>query len=369
MFQLGIVIFNDFRISKIVQILCVKFVLSVLSLCSASSSLAAYVTSINENLTIHSNLEMTNAGDNGFVVNKDIEQEFQFALSSKVEGEEARVTLVIDGEEVESYYSMLPYGFSSSDYQLADPSKNTHDLSIHLISAIGSTEKMDIRLNHGYQVEDGSSQSVSVTSDQIKKVSRKTKPKKLSKAKAAALKKKKAAKAKAAALKKKKAAKAKAAALKKKKAAKAKAAALKKKKASRAKVASRKNKKRNNSEPVMMALDTRSQYADSLSVESERANSRKKNKKKVYGKVGTLNWLAPQYRSNGESIDENEIIGYRVFIGEHINFLTKYKDTYESKDTSISIENIKPGTYYFAVSAIDIAGLISKASVPVLINL
>mgnify|MGYP002065096227 FL=1 len=76
----------------------------------------------------------------------------------------------------------------------------------------------------------------------------------------------------------------------------------------------------------------------------------------------SLSWRAPAARVDGESLPLTEIAGYRIYYGTRsgqYEFQTPIDDAYTS---SITIDDLPVGTYYFVMTTVDVNGLESGYS-------
>jgi|AntRauTorckE5430_2_1112549.scaffolds.fasta_scaffold00221_16 hypothetical protein len=85
--------------------------------------------------------------------------------------------------------------------------------------------------------------------------------------------------------------------------------------------------------------------------------------KELYG-TATLSWQAPLSRENGNSLTMGEIGSYEVRYGlsadlESVNTSVQVED---GQRMSYTVEGLLPGTWYFAIQTVDIAGLKSEWS-------
>ena len=81
-------------------------------------------------------------------------------------------------------------------------------------------------------------------------------------------------------------------------------------------------------------------------------------------RVGSVNlsWRAPAERVDGESLALTEIAGYRIYYGTRsgqYDFQAPIDDAYTS---SITIDDLPVGTYYFVMTTVDVNGLESGYS-------
>lgn len=75
-----------------------------------------------------------------------------------------------------------------------------------------------------------------------------------------------------------------------------------------------------------------------------------------------LKWIAPTTRSDGSVLNLSEIGGYVIYIGTNSSDLTLAVDLQDAEATSYVIEDLKPGTYFVAVTAYDVDGNASSYS-------
>jgi hypothetical protein len=76
----------------------------------------------------------------------------------------------------------------------------------------------------------------------------------------------------------------------------------------------------------------------------------------------SLSWRAPAERVDGESLPMTEIAGYRIYYGTssgQYDFQAPNVDAYTS---SITIDDLPVGTYYFVMTTVDVNGLESGYS-------
>jgi hypothetical protein len=76
----------------------------------------------------------------------------------------------------------------------------------------------------------------------------------------------------------------------------------------------------------------------------------------------SLSWRAPAERVDGESLALTEIAGYRIYYGTRsgqYDFQAPINDAYTS---SITIDDLPVGTYYFVMTTVDVNGLESAYS-------
>jgi hypothetical protein len=78
----------------------------------------------------------------------------------------------------------------------------------------------------------------------------------------------------------------------------------------------------------------------------------------VQGQIN-LSWTAPSSRMDGTPLAISEIDGYTIYIG---NSQSSLQATLETDQSSASIKNLEPGTYYLAVTVTDSEGLESGYS-------
>ena len=76
----------------------------------------------------------------------------------------------------------------------------------------------------------------------------------------------------------------------------------------------------------------------------------------------SLSWRAPAERVDGENLPMREIAGYRIYYGKRsgkYDFRAPIDDAYTS---SITIDDLPVGTYYFVMTTVDVNGLESGYS-------
>ncbi|HEY6126413.1 MAG TPA: putative Ig domain-containing protein [Steroidobacteraceae bacterium] len=78
--------------------------------------------------------------------------------------------------------------------------------------------------------------------------------------------------------------------------------------------------------------------------------------------IGTalLQWMPPTHREDGTPL--NNLAGYRVYYGEAPTNFTEVVSLTNAGLTSYLVENLATGTWYFAVTAVDAAGVESPLS-------
>lgn len=70
--------------------------------------------------------------------------------------------------------------------------------------------------------------------------------------------------------------------------------------------------------------------------------------------TATLEWLAPTTTTDGSPL--NYLVGYRIYYGKNV---TRMDTTIELRNPGVLtyvVENLAPGTYYFAVTAVTTTG-------------
>ena len=75
-----------------------------------------------------------------------------------------------------------------------------------------------------------------------------------------------------------------------------------------------------------------------------------------------LSWSAPTTRTDGTFLALSELVGYRIYLGTAPDALELSEEIVGVSETAISITDLPPGTYYFAVTAYDADGLESGFS-------
>lgn len=74
----------------------------------------------------------------------------------------------------------------------------------------------------------------------------------------------------------------------------------------------------------------------------------------VSGDAATLEWLAPTTTTDGAPL--NQLVGYRIYYGTDVS---RMHETIEVRNPGVLtyvVENLAPGTYYFAVTALSASG-------------
>ena len=73
-----------------------------------------------------------------------------------------------------------------------------------------------------------------------------------------------------------------------------------------------------------------------------------------------LSWTAPTTNSDGSAL--TDLKGYHIYYGSSADLLTVQIDVNSASTTSYTVTNLTPGTWYFAVTAFNSAGLESNLS-------
>jgi len=76
--------------------------------------------------------------------------------------------------------------------------------------------------------------------------------------------------------------------------------------------------------------------------------------------TATLTWTAPTQRTDGSAL--TNLAGYRIYWGTESRNYTKSVEIDNPAVTSYVIENLGPGTHYFATTAVDANGAESAYS-------
>ncbi len=81
--------------------------------------------------------------------------------------------------------------------------------------------------------------------------------------------------------------------------------------------------------------------------------------------TATLSWVAPSTRVDNSALSMSEIGGYKVYMGTSASTsdLSLYEDINDPYQMELVVEDLSPGTYYFAVTAYDQYGVESDFSV------
>src|SRR5690606_11346382 len=76
----------------------------------------------------------------------------------------------------------------------------------------------------------------------------------------------------------------------------------------------------------------------------------------------TLVWSVPTKRVDGSPIDPDDLLGYRVFFGTSAASLTEEIELQDPAVTQLRVNDLPPGTCFFAIQAIDNNGHASPLS-------
>lgn len=90
-----------------------------------------------------------------------------------------------------------------------------------------------------------------------------------------------------------------------------------------------------------------------------------------FGAIGAMNlsWLAPTERENGERLFEYDLYGYLVSYENTSNSQVGTQEiTVMANNTSTTLSGLESGVYEVKVAAIDVNGLYSQFSEPVIIT-
>ncbi|MGM0767797.1 MAG: fibronectin type III domain-containing protein [Pseudomonadota bacterium] len=86
-------------------------------------------------------------------------------------------------------------------------------------------------------------------------------------------------------------------------------------------------------------------------------------------RVPALTWHAPLTREDGSPLKPGQIHGYRIYFRlKHRSQLTMIRVD-DPGQNRFSLGNLPPGAYEFSITAVDGAGLESRRSAPVSVNL
>jgi hypothetical protein len=77
-------------------------------------------------------------------------------------------------------------------------------------------------------------------------------------------------------------------------------------------------------------------------------------------RAATLEWTAPTTQTNGAALAD--LAGYRIHYGKSASSLTQTIEVRNPGISSYVVENLAPGTYYFAVTAFNSRNLESERS-------
>lgn len=75
-----------------------------------------------------------------------------------------------------------------------------------------------------------------------------------------------------------------------------------------------------------------------------------------------LEWSIPEAREDGAALELNEIDGYVISYGVEAGNLENILEVGSGTDTSYIVEDLEPGTYYFAIATVDIDGVQGASS-------
>lgn len=81
---------------------------------------------------------------------------------------------------------------------------------------------------------------------------------------------------------------------------------------------------------------------------------------KVADDAARVSWVPPTARTDETPLPPEEIDGYRVYWGETEATVTE--NSVGTTETTYTVTGLAPGTWYFAVRAIDTNGLVSDLS-------
>lgn len=76
----------------------------------------------------------------------------------------------------------------------------------------------------------------------------------------------------------------------------------------------------------------------------------------------SLSWTPPSTRIDNSPVVPSEIGGYRVYYGNDSTQLQLLKEITDPTQTTMTTQDLAPGTYYFAIAAFDSFGTESKVS-------
>jgi predicted phage tail protein len=75
-----------------------------------------------------------------------------------------------------------------------------------------------------------------------------------------------------------------------------------------------------------------------------------------------LSWSAPTTRENGQALAVSDLSGYEIYYTTDDPKVTGTVKVSGGSSSSYTIQNLAPGTYHFAMAAVDASGLKSKLS-------
>ncbi len=75
-----------------------------------------------------------------------------------------------------------------------------------------------------------------------------------------------------------------------------------------------------------------------------------------------LTWTAPLLRENGTLLSPSELVGYQIYYTIEETGESTMIEIDDINADHYELKNLAPGTYYFAVTAVDSTGLVSQLS-------
>lgn len=78
--------------------------------------------------------------------------------------------------------------------------------------------------------------------------------------------------------------------------------------------------------------------------------------------TASLAWSAPTESTDGSALSSNSLSGYRIYHGTVATSLNQVIDVTGSANTQYVVQQLPPGTHYFAVTAVSIDGVESAMS-------
>ena len=107
--------------------------------------------------------------------------------------------------------------------------------------------------------------------------------------------------------------------------------------------------------PIEIKAGARPRLADAAHLRSFRAEYGKRARAALLLHTGTtLEWLAPTTATDGSPL--THLVGYRIYYGTDVTRLQETIDVRNPGVLTYVVENLTPGTYYFAVTALTATG-------------
>jgi Putative Ig domain len=78
--------------------------------------------------------------------------------------------------------------------------------------------------------------------------------------------------------------------------------------------------------------------------------------------TATLSWSPPELNTDGSPFNRNDLAGYRVYHGTNPQNLIDVREVSNSGQTVYTLNQLSPGTHYFAVAVVTVSGIESALS-------